>query len=478
MKINMNNKFVRFICTAFTFFMGNVLSKLVAFILIPIYTSYLSPEQFGNYDLTVSVVSLMVPLIYMQVWDGVFRFTFDNKSSDSKQKVITNGFIIILIASIAYFFIGSVIHIVKKDLFTLWSITYGAMLALQYQYTVISRVHLNNFIFSVSGVVNTLITAILNIVMITKWNMGIDSLYIASIIGILVQIILIENIFKPIKKMKLSHIDISLMMKLMKFSIPLCVSTVAYWLLNGFSKMWIYENLNTSANGLFAVANKFSGLILLAVGVVQFAWNEMIYMSVNSEDNNLIYEKGIRFTFKITMLSSCFVIFGSKLLFPLLVDIKYYEAIYIIPITIIGVVANSFASFTATIFLANKKSSIVFITTIISVLANISLCIIYRDKLNLIGVLSILSLALVLLTVSRLIGLNRLYKINLEKESIVALIVFLSSCIVYHFVYTNAHLIMLMLIYAFLSLYLSKREILQLLIVLKKKMYRSNSIES
>lgn len=470
MNIDMNNKFIRFICTAFTFFMGNVLSKLVAFILIPIYTRYLSPEQFGNYDLTLSVVGLIVPLIYMQIWDGVFRFAFDNKSSDKKQKIITNGFIIMFIASIFYFFVGNIIHILNKELFTLWSIIYGGMLSIQYQYTVISRVYLNNIIFSISGVINTLITAILNIIMITRWNMGVDSLYIAAIVGILVQIILIDSVFKPIKKMKLAHIDISLMRKLIKFSIPLCVSTVAYWLLNGFSKMWIYENLDTSANGLFAVANKFSGLILLAVGVVQFAWNEMIYMSINSEDNNLIYEKGIRFTFKITMLSSCFVIFGSKLLFPLLVDIQYYNAIYIIPITIIGVVANSFSSFAATIFLANKKSSIVFITTLVAVLANISLCIIYRDKLNLIGVLSILSLALVLLTASRLLGLNRLYKINLERESIVALIVFLSSCIVYYFVYSNVGLIILIVIYAFLSLYLSRREILQVLMILKKKM--------
>lgn len=470
MNINLDNKFIRFISTAFTFFMGNVLSKLVAFILIPIYTGYLSPEQFGNYDLVITIVSLIVPLIYAQIWDGVFRFAFDNSSKEKKQKVISNGFIIMFISSILYIFLGSIIHRTNKELFSIWSLLYGGMLALQYQYTVVSRVYLNNIIFSISGVINTTITAIFNIIMITRWNMGVDSLYIASAVGILVQVVFIEIIFKPIRKIRLSYIDIGLIKQLIKFSLPLCVSTIAYWLLNGFSKIWISTNLATSANGLFAVANKFSGLILLAVGVVQFAWNEMIYMSVNCEDNNSIYERGIRFTFKITMLSSCLVIFGSKLIFPFLVDAQYYDAIYIIPITIIGVVANSFASFAATIFLANKKSSIVFITTIVSVLANIGICIVGRDKLDLIGILWGLSFAFVLLTVSRIIGLNRLYRINLDRECIVALIVFLSSCIVYYFAKGSIQLLMCMAIYGCLTVYLSRIEILQILKTLKEKL--------
>lgn len=469
MEIKLESKLIRFVKTAFTFFLGNVLSKIVAFLLIPIYTGYLTPEQFGSYDLVITIISLIVPLIYLQVWDGVFRFAFDNKEKCEKQKVITNGLVIMVFSSIIYIFIEIIMNKFKPDIFNKWSLLYGIMLAMQYQYSVISRVYLNNIMFSVSGVINTLVTAILNIIMISKWGMGVNSLYIASIFGMIIQVCMIELFFKSIREIKFKHIDIKLLKQLVKFSIPLSISTISYWLLSGFTKVWISANLENSANGFYAIANKFSGLILLAVGVVQFAWNEMIYMDVNSKDNNKMYEKGIVFAFKITMLSSSLVIFLSKLIFPILADKQYHEAINIIPITIVGVVANSFASFSSTIFLANKKSSTIFITTILAVVTNVALCIIGKGKMDLLEILICLSTAFIILAISRIIALYRLYKIKLDISCLIAVIIFISSCFVYYLVNTNKQLLFSIASYSLICIALSINEIKSVVESVKSK---------
>ena len=80
----------KFLKITMTYFLGNILTKILTFLLIPIYTKYLSTEMFGYYDLSVSVITLVIPIIFFQIWDGMFRFIYDYKEQKDKQKIITN----------------------------------------------------------------------------------------------------------------------------------------------------------------------------------------------------------------------------------------------------------------------------------------------------------------------------------------------------------------------------------------------------
>ena len=63
---------------------SNFASKVLVFLLVPLYTSVLSTEEYGIYDLIVSTVSLLYPLLTLNIVDAVMRFTMD-KDVDKKQ---------------------------------------------------------------------------------------------------------------------------------------------------------------------------------------------------------------------------------------------------------------------------------------------------------------------------------------------------------------------------------------------------------
>ena len=92
----------KFLKITMTYFLGNILTKILTFLLIPIYTKYLSTEMFGYYDLSVSVITLVIPIIFFQIWDGMFRFIYDYKEQKDKQKIITNGMLISLVGCVLY----------------------------------------------------------------------------------------------------------------------------------------------------------------------------------------------------------------------------------------------------------------------------------------------------------------------------------------------------------------------------------------
>ena len=166
------NKTKRFGVTVLVFLLGNVLSKLITFFLLPLYTANLSPAEYGNYDLIVTIVSFVSPLIFFQIWDGMYRFSFDKKKNEEKQAVISNAFVV--------FGLGTCLYLLISIVFGLISVLGGFMsvsrffliigYAFFYSFSFIfcygSRVYLKNTLFAISGLANTATVMTLNLVLI------------------------------------------------------------------------------------------------------------------------------------------------------------------------------------------------------------------------------------------------------------------------------------------------------------------------
>ena len=54
--------------------LSNLGSKILAFLLIPLYTSVLSTEQYGVFDLAQTTVSLCIPILSINISSAALRF--------------------------------------------------------------------------------------------------------------------------------------------------------------------------------------------------------------------------------------------------------------------------------------------------------------------------------------------------------------------------------------------------------------------
>ena len=106
---------------------GKIATQLITFLLLPVYTAVLTKEEYGIVDLLNTLVSLVFPIITLQIEQGIFRYLVDYRDDRDKQKeVITSVFrfvfkqliiyvVIFLIASIwinnsyKYFLAGNII---------------------------------------------------------------------------------------------------------------------------------------------------------------------------------------------------------------------------------------------------------------------------------------------------------------------------------------------------------------------------------
>ena len=49
-------------------------TKILVFLLVPLYTSVLSTSEYGTYDLFVTTINLLVPIVTLNLSDAVLLF--------------------------------------------------------------------------------------------------------------------------------------------------------------------------------------------------------------------------------------------------------------------------------------------------------------------------------------------------------------------------------------------------------------------
>ena len=98
MSANMNNKFKRLIKDIFIFSLGSLGSKLILFLLVPLYTNYLTKAEYGTAELVFTIAQLLIPIASVTIWNGLIRYGLMN--SQQPESVFKNSILIWLFGSI------------------------------------------------------------------------------------------------------------------------------------------------------------------------------------------------------------------------------------------------------------------------------------------------------------------------------------------------------------------------------------------
>lgn len=397
----------RFFKTAGIYFVGNIITKLAAFFLLPLYSSRISPSEYGNYGLMITLINVFVPICFVGIWEGVFRFSFACGKDEEKYQVFNNGFIVMLTGSALYIagvlILYLFIHFFNPMLICLYSIATG----FQYFYTVIARSLMDNKLFVLSGLTNTCVSITLNIILIAGYGIGVESLYISYVAGVAFQIFIIEYKKSPSRYFSVRNANLSETIKYAKFSMPVTFSAISNWTLNGLTQMYITYSIGNYYNGLYNIANKFSSVLVLIIGMFQFAWYEMAYGLAEDTNKNRYYKKCISEILRLSIICVSICILFVKIIYPFLVDPQYDEGLSIIPILLIGTTANAYAGFVGTLFLADKKTHSLFTTTLTAGLLNLTGLIILTPLWGFCGAVLSLCVAYIVYALLRIIILNK-----------------------------------------------------------------------
>ena len=52
---------------------GSFGSKILSLLIVPLYTFFIVPEELGNYDLILTTVNLLIPIITLQITGAAYK---------------------------------------------------------------------------------------------------------------------------------------------------------------------------------------------------------------------------------------------------------------------------------------------------------------------------------------------------------------------------------------------------------------------
>ena len=426
-------------------FMGKVCTQLISFLLLPLYTSYLLTEEYGFVDLVTTYVTLIVPIITMELEMSVFRYLVDcRKDEKEKKKIFSNNFIILL-ASLALFI---VLYLVVT---CFWKFDYCYLIL----FDIIICTFSGNFLqitrgvgrtldYAISCIITGVTTILLNILLIVVFKLGafgmITSMALANGLGAVYLFIRL----KMWQYIDFKKKDKKLIKEMYKYSIPLVPNGISWWIVNVSDRSIITAVLGTAANGIYAVSNKFPTILSSLLGIFNLSWSESAALHVNSPDRDQFFSEVSNTVTKLFTCLGVGMISCMPFVFPILINKNYNDAYNYIPILILGSVFNVIICLYSALYIAKKMTKQVATTSIIGAIINIIINVVLIKYLGLYAAALSTAISYFVMMVYRHFDLKKYMTITYEKGLLMkTILIFIFAIILYyqHNIYLDLSLI-------------------------------------
>ncbi len=355
---------------------GTFASKVLVFLLMPLYTSVLSSAEFGVADILSQTANLIIPLAAVGICDALFRFVLDTAEEDETERarVFSSGIFVLLI--------GGAATLAVVQLLRFFSIFDGYIFLIA-AYVICANLHsaTANFLraigkttlFAVQGIANTVLTITLNVLFLLVFKWGTLGYVLSVVVSDFVMTVFIFSAARLWKYLSVKKINLQTLKTMLKFSIPY-VPTTMMWLITSASDRYIVMAYRGSAeNGLYAAAYKLPTLLLLVCGVFIEAWQFSVVKDADEGEKESFFSDVFKNYMGIIFMGASLIIAGAKIFTRLLLADSYYTSWQYVPILVIAMAFSALVSFMGSVYFLEKKSVMSMITAMSGALVNVIL---------------------------------------------------------------------------------------------------------
>lgn len=403
---------------------GNFASKVLSFLLVPLYTSVLTTEEYGVADILTTSINLILPIFTLLVYEAVMRFALD-KESDKKQ-VFSVGLYTTTIGSLVVV-AGTQFFRLFDDLkqylwlFVLYYISLAFYNLILQFVKGIEKV----FVYSVSGVINTFVFIASNILFLLVFKTGVKGYLWAFIVGHTVAAAYaffagnVKSYVTSIRKTKKENYR-----QMFKYASPMIPNSISWWVSNSSNKYILTYFWGAAVNGIFSVAFKIPTILTIVVNIFISAWQISAVDNFGSEESKKFYADIYNKYESLLYIGSSVLIGGTTILAKILFSNDFYQAWVFTPVLICASVFNSLAAFYGSVYTSAKKTKVLFYSTLLGAGANILLNFLLIPKFGAMGAAIATLISYVAIWLLRAIDSRKIlpFKINVKRNILVYII--------------------------------------------------------
>ena len=361
---------------------GSFSTKVVSFLLLPLYTALLTTSEYGDFDYILSVCTFALPFITFLMEEGIFRFLLDCKTLQEKKEVITIGVELVGFGTIVFLLVCGI-------LFSFVDYSYAGYFML-YTISCLGCAIINPVLRGMGNVkgyaiFNFLLSAttiVLNVIFIAFFRWGLKGMLLSTIIAHYAIVFVTVIKVKLWEYVSIKNFNKAKLVEMLKYSIPLIPNKISWSIINLCDRIMLMNMVGSEAAGLYAVSYKFPNLMDMVYGFFYQSWKESSARVLESDSAdsfyNYVYLNLKRVMFAIVIVMIAFM----PLAFKLLINESFIEALQYVPILLIATYYANISGFYGGIFTAYKDTKIMGTTTIFAAVINFLINIVAIWKLG------------------------------------------------------------------------------------------------
>jgi len=367
----------------------NIIKSLVPFIMLPILTLYISPNEYGELSLIETSVLFLLPFIMLNI-NGAINVEFFKLEKNEYKKYVLNA---IFISFCAFIIVMFFLFIFRENLSNLmhlkthWILLLGIfafMRVLSSVILVIFQASQQVKKYAVFSITQTVTDFLLSYIFVVLFKLSIIGRllgeYGAFFIFSLISIFLL---------FKMGFFNVKFTLKytkdILKFGLPLIPHSIGGIILAMSDRYFISYFEGNKYVGLYTVAYQVSAILLLISTSVNQAWSSMFFKMMKDKNYDKI-KMIIRILIFLFIIATFFIYEFSDFIYKLLISKEYYSSKTYFIYLLLGFLFQSIYFLFTNFLFFYKKTHILSIITIAGGIINLFLNYFFIKKFGTVGV--------------------------------------------------------------------------------------------
>jgi len=354
---------------------SGAISRGVAIILIPLYTRYLHPIEYGVLDLLMIAATLANYLVSLEISQGLARVYSEAKSDVEKNSCVSSAawFVVLsycLFALVGLSFSSSIAQLLLDSIE--WTSAVQTMIiavvanGIFFLLQDLLRWQLRPKLHALSSISYSFVSAGVGSVAVVIADMGVVGLLVGQIAGAFIG--LCVTCINGAATHWGWRFDKSRWIEMFSYSAPMIISSVASYSALYIDRIFIKEMISVEEVGIYGVGARIASIVALLMAGFQSGFIPLVFQNHASRETPVEMARAFRYFLVGAFVIMLFLTGFSKELLWLFTTPQYFEAWYTIPILATAMLLANMYIFVPGVFIARRTGLVAIINVSVAIL--------------------------------------------------------------------------------------------------------------
>jgi O-antigen/teichoic acid export membrane protein len=302
--------------------LGGLVSRILAVLLLPLYTRYLTPSDYGKVETLIALTTVTGIVLRMGITSAFFRFYFDTPDPEHRRRVLRTSFWFTMSMATLGTIVGFALapelatalfgttddaELVAAAFVGLWcGMNYEQLMSL-------FRVEERSSAFVAASVTNILLTIGATLLLVVVFDAGPIGVIVGNFTGTLLVYVALVGYRREQLGLEL---DRGLLREMNRFGLPLMPTALFLWTTNFSDRLFLVKLADTTEVGLYSVGVRIASAMVLLLTAFRLAWPAFAFSIEDDREARRTYA----YVLTYLVLVTTWVATGLTLLSPWFVE--------------------------------------------------------------------------------------------------------------------------------------------------------------